>query len=79
MFLNCLGYSIFKNNLLNISATSECNCLDVCTEISYKHNVVHTHCNFSKIYKYLLYIYQINDADYSKYYKKLFGLFVQGS
>lgn len=79
MFLNFLGYSIFKNNLPNISTAIECNCLDVCTEISYNYNVVHTHCNFSKIFRYLLYIYQINDADYRKYYKQSFGLFAQGS
>lgn len=43
-----LVYSIFDKHLFTINTTNDCNCLDVCTEIRFKHNVVYTHRNLTK-------------------------------
>ncbi|KAE9532798.1 hypothetical protein AGLY_009879, partial [Aphis glycines] len=42
------GYSIFDKYLFNINTTKYCNCLDVCTDIKFNHNVVYTHRNLTK-------------------------------
>ncbi|XP_025196558.1 pickpocket protein 28-like [Melanaphis sacchari] len=42
------GYSIFDNNVFNINTTNHCNCLDVCSELRFNHNVVYTHKNLTK-------------------------------
>uniref|UniRef100_A0A2S2P305 Amiloride-sensitive cation channel 5 n=1 Tax=Schizaphis graminum TaxID=13262 RepID=A0A2S2P305_SCHGA len=42
------GYSIFDKHLFTINTTNYCNCLDVCTGIRFKHNVVYTHRNLTK-------------------------------
>ncbi|XP_060863036.1 pickpocket protein 28-like [Metopolophium dirhodum] len=41
-------YSIFDKHLFTINTTNDCNCLNVCTEIRFKHNVVYTHRNLTK-------------------------------